>query len=48
MFGTERKYIPARNGEYDKTLCDYTNASELLGWEPKINLQDYMKEFINR
>ena len=48
MFGTEKKYIPARKGEYDKTLCDYTNASELLGWEPKINLQDYMKEFINR
>lgn len=42
MFGAERKYIPARNGEYDKTLCDYTNAAELLGWEPKVDLQDYI------
>ena len=42
MFGAERKYIPARNGEYDKTLCDYTNAAGLLGWEPKVDLQDYI------
>jgi len=46
MFRSERKYIPARKGEYDKTLCDYTNAAELLNWKPKIDLQDYIKEVI--
>jgi len=46
MFRSKRKYIPARDGEYDATLCDYTNAAELLNWEPKIDLQDYIKEVI--
>ena len=42
MFGTERKYIPARRGEYPTTLCDYTKAKELLGWIPYKNLEDYI------
>ena len=44
MFETEKKYIPLRDGEYNETLCDYTKASKLLGWKPKINLQDYINK----
>ena len=50
MFGGEKEYIPARKGEYDITLCDYTKAKEMLGWVPKINLPDYIqrRETLNK
>jgi len=46
MFKTEKKYIPARKGEYPTTLCDCTKAKELLGWAPIRNLEDYIKNVI--
>ena len=46
MFGAERKYIPARSGEYDVTLCTDTKAHEMLGWTPTKNLEDYIKSVI--
>ena len=46
MFGAERKYIPARSGEYDATLCTDTKAHEMLGWNPTKNLEDYIKSVI--
>ena len=44
MFGEDypKEYIPARKGEYDVTLADYSKAKEILGWEPSINLKDYL------
>ena len=49
LFGKEypKKYIPARKGEYDKTLCDYSKAEFRLGWKPKHDLEDYIKEVLN-
>ena len=46
MFGAERKYIPARKGGYDVTLCTDTKAQEMLGWNPIENLEDYIKKII--
>ena len=46
IFGAERKYIPARSGEYDATLCTDTKAHEMLGWNPTKNLEDYIKSVI--
>ena len=46
MFGAERKYIPARSGEYDVTLCTDTKAHEMLGLTPTRNLEDYIKSVI--
>ena len=48
MFGKDypREYIPARKGEYDRTLCDYSVAELKLGWKPKYNLKEYMKDII--
>ena len=46
LFETEIKYIPARSGEYDRTLCDCSEAKEKLDWEPKKNLEDYIKGVI--
>ena len=46
MFGAERKYIPARKGEYPTTLCDFSNANNLLNWEPHCNLKQYIEEVV--
>ena len=48
MFGEDypREYIPARQGEYDVTLCTDMNASELLNWKPKRNLEEYINNFL--
>jgi len=41
-FGTERKYIEDRKGQYPETLCTDTQAREQLGWEPKRELEEYI------
>jgi UDP-glucose 4-epimerase len=46
MFGGDIEYIPARKGEYDKTLCDYTEAHRVLSWTPKINLEYYIEQWL--
>ena len=49
MFGKDypKKYIPARKGEYDETLCTDRRAHELLGWNPTINISDYIRDFVD-
>ena len=46
-FGSKKKYIPKRLGEYDVTLCDYSKAASLLNYKPHKSLIDYIKEKIN-
>ena len=48
MFGKDypREYVPARKGEYDKTLCTDMNAFELLNWKPERNLEEYINNFL--
>jgi UDP-glucose 4-epimerase len=41
-----REYIPARDGEYDRTLCEDKKAHELLDWNPIINLDDHIRDFV--
>ena len=43
LFGGEKKYIPARKGEYPDTLCTDHAASQKLGWEPAVYLKRYIK-----
>lgn len=40
MIGGKITYIPPRMGEMRHTLADITLAKKLLGWEPKIKLED--------
>ena len=47
MFGKKIEYIPKRPGEYDVTLCDYSKASETLGWKPIKNIKEYIKSVID-
>ena len=47
MFGCGFTYIPKRPGEAEVTLCDISLAKRDIGYEPKVNLKDYVKEVIS-
>jgi len=47
MFGTKTEYIDARPGEAKETLCNISVAERLIGYEPKVNLEDYIKGVID-
>jgi len=47
MFGQEVEYKENKPGEAEITLCTDTLAKELLDWEPKHNIEDYIKEYLN-
>ena len=44
MFGCGFTYIPKRPGEAEVTLCDTSVAKKDIGYNPKVNLEDYVKE----
>ena len=48
LFGNnaKRTNLPPRKGEYDMTLCDFSKANKLLGYQPKKNLKEYIKSKI--
>ena len=41
------EYIPARDGEYDVTLADYSKANNILGWNPTKSLKEYIENVID-
>ena len=44
MFGISPAYKEERKGEAQDTLCVNNLANEILNWNPKINLRDYIKD----
>jgi UDP-glucose 4-epimerase len=38
-----REHIPARQGEARETLADISKAKGLLGWEPRIKIEEWLK-----
>ena len=44
--GYPTEYIASRKGEYDRTLCEDKITQELLDWNPTINLDDYIEDFV--
>lgn len=48
MFNHDKIYLENKLGEADITLCDYSLAKEHLGWEPKLNIEDYIKNYLNK
>jgi|TARA_R100000008_G_C3576781_1_gene165771 UDP-glucose 4-epimerase len=50
MFGKDypKEYIPPRKGEYDKTLCEDRKAHEMVEWNPVVNLDDYIRDAIEK
>jgi len=48
MFGQDEvEYIAKRPGEMRVTLCESVKARELLDWNPKIDIRDYLEDFIS-
>ena len=48
MISDKVKYIPQRMGEARITLADNSKAHKELNWEPKVQLEDYIKEILQR
>jgi len=46
MLNINPTYKPAKLGEARNTLNTDTSAQSLLGWEPKINLEDYLTSYL--
>lgn len=46
MFGGAIEYIPSRPGEARTTLADYSEMREATGWKPKVNLSDYVAQWV--
>ena len=46
IIGGKKSYIPKRPGEAEVTLCDISLAKKDIGYEPKINLEDYIKSVV--
>jgi len=47
MFGGEKKYISQKPGEVRDTLCVDLKAKEILKWNPKENLEDYINKILD-
>ena len=45
MFSNNTVNIPERIGEAKETLADIKKAKNILSWEPKINLKQWVKDF---
>ena len=43
MISDRIEFIPKRDGEAEITFADITKARKILGWEPTIKLNDYIK-----
>jgi UDP-glucose 4-epimerase len=48
MFGGEIVFLDDKPGEAQTTLCDSTLANIHLNWHPKINIEDYIKSYLNK
>lgn len=48
MFGKVKIHLGEKPGEAQVTLCDSTLAKDVLGWIPKINIEDYIKEYLTK
>jgi UDP-glucose 4-epimerase len=46
MLNINPTYKPSKPGEARDTLNTDTSAQSLLGWEPKINLEDYLASYL--
>ena len=47
MYKTSKTYIPNRPGEAQTTLADYSKATNILGYTPFRNLDDYVNNIIS-
>ena len=48
FFNSKIKYLPSRPGERFDSIIKNNNAKNILGYQSKINIKDYIKEFIKK
>ena len=48
MFGSERVYIDPIKGEVKETLCKDKKTKEILEWKPKRNVEDWIRNEIQK
>ena len=48
MFNVKYKFIPIRPGDRKDSTILNNNAEKILGYKAKVNIKDYIKEFINK
>ena len=46
LLGGEKTYIPKRPGEPDCTFADISKIKKMLGWTPKVSLEDGVQEML--
>jgi UDP-glucose 4-epimerase len=44
LISDDQVYIPKREGEMETTFANIDKAKEILGWTPKINVSDWIRE----
>ena len=44
LLGGPYVHIPPREGEAKETLADISNAKKYLNWDPKVNLEKWIKK----
>jgi UDP-glucose 4-epimerase len=47
LIGGERVYIPKRPGEPDCTFADISKIKKMLGWKPKVNIEQGVKTMMS-
>ncbi len=47
LISTKYQYLPTRPGEARETLADISKAKTVLGWEPRVDLKNYIKESVS-
>ncbi len=48
IIGGKKIFIPKRPGEPDRTLADISKIKKSLNWKPKININDGVKDLIDK
>lgn len=46
LIGGKKKYVPERPAEARQTLADNSKIKSLLGWEPTVSIQDWVKNIL--
>ena len=47
MISQDIEYLPERRGEAKASLADIKKIKLILDWDPKINLENWIKKYTN-
>jgi nucleoside-diphosphate-sugar epimerase len=48
LIGGEKIHLPPRPGDARHTLADWTQARDLLGWQPEVDIENALPELLQR